>query len=315
MLQLVGKRALVFGLSLFASSVLIFAAMSLLGGDAANAILGKEATPQALERLRDRLGLDQSLWKQYWDWVSGFVRGDLGVSPQSGLDVSAQISDRLAVTLPLAGLALLMTVSIGVPMGILSAARHRRPSGSIVSLGSQLGMSVPDFCLGLLLVVVFAVWLGWLPAGGFVPWSENPLLSLRSLILPALALALAQGAILTRWVRTAVLEVMREDFIRTARAKGMTSTQALWRHGLRNAAIPIVTVIGLQLSFLAGGVIVIENVFFLPGLGRLVVIGVEQRDVPLVQSATMTFAFLVLAISFLTELLYGVLDPRMRRRS
>lgn len=302
----------IFLLSLLAASILVFLVLSVLPGDPAQVSLGLQATPEAVAALKKELGLDVPVWQQYLRWVGGFVRGDFGTSYVSRVTIGPQIAQRLAVTLPLALMGMTLALVIALPAGILAASRHRKISDTLISATSQLGIAVPAFWAGIMLITAFSVKLGWFRAGGFVPWQENPIQAVRSLLLPAISLALVQGAILTRYTRSTILEVMREDFIRTARAKGLTRRSALWRHGLRNAAIPIVTLLGLQFAYLLVGAIVIENVFFLPGLGRMVLQAIGNRDLLTVQAIVITLTGIVLAVNFLVDVSYRVLDPRLR---
>jgi len=304
----------VFALSLLVASMVVFWVLSVLPGDPATRILGVQATPEKVAALRHDLGLDRSLVSQYGDWVSGAVRGDFGQSYVSGSDVAPQITDRLRITLPLAVLGMLLASVVALPAGVFAASRHRTAGDVFVSVLSQIGISIPAFWAGLLLTTYLAVRWGLFPAGGFPGWSESAWGSLKSLILPAVSLALVQGAILTRYVRSAVLEVMREDFVRTARAKGLTRRVALRRHGLRNAAIPVVTILGLQLAALLAGTVVIENVFVLPGLGRLLVQAIGRRDLLVVQGVTLVITATILAVNLGVDLLYNLLDPRLRTR-
>lgn len=294
--------------------MVVFWVLSVLPGDPATRILGVQATPEKVAALRHDLGLDRSLVSQYGDWISGAVRGDFGQSYVSGNDVSPQITDRLKITLPLAVFGMLLASAVALPAGIFAASHHRRIGDVLVSALSQIGISIPAFWAGLLLTTYLAVRWGLFPAGGFPGWSESPWGSVKSLILPAVSLALVQGAILTRYVRSAVLEVMREDFVRTARAKGLTREVALRRHGLRNAAIPVVTILGLQLAALLAGTVVIENVFVLPGLGRLLVQSIGRRDLLVVQGVTLVITATILAVNLVVDLLYNLLDPRLRTR-
>lgn len=299
-------------LSLVVASVLVFAVVNVLPGDPAIVILGTNATPETLRTLHQQLGLDQPAWQRYLAWVAGMLRGDFGTSLLSNSPVAPEVIQKLTVSGPLALLSALVAALVSLPLGILAGVRYRRLSGSVISALSLGGIAIPSFWFGLLLVTAFAIKLRLFPASGFVRWSENPLEALRSLLLPALALGLVQGAVLTRYVRSAVVEVQREDFIRTARAKGLTRWQALWRHGLRNAAIPVVTVLGIQLTSLLVGAIVIENVFVLPGLGRLLFQAVGNRDLVMVQDLVMLLTGVVLVVNFLVDVSYRLLDPRIR---
>jgi peptide/nickel transport system permease protein len=299
-------------LSLWAASVLVFAVVNVLPGDPATVVLGTNATPESLRLLRQQMGLDQPGWERYLTWVLGILHGDFGSSLLSRSPVGPEILDKLSVSAPLAAIASVIALALALPLGVLAGVRHRRLSGSVISALSLGGIAIPSFWFGLLLVTLFAITLRLLPAGGFVPWSDDPLAALRSLLLPALALGVVQAAVLTRYVRSAVIEVQREDFIRTARAKGLTRGQALRRHGLRNAAIPVVTVLGIQLTSLLVGAIVIENVFVLPGVGRLLLQSVGNRDLVLVQDLVVLLTGVVLVVNFLVDLSYRFIDPRIR---
>ncbi len=298
--------------SLVAASILVFAVTNILPGDVAVVILGTSATPESLETLRHQLGLDQPGWIRYLDWVGGMAHLDFGTSLLSHSDVGSLIVQKMSVSGPLALAAAALSLAVAIPLGVLAGVRHRHFSGALISALSLGGIAVPAFWAGLLLVTVFAIELRLVPAGGFVEWREDPLGAVRSLILPAVALALVQSAVLTRYIRSAIIEVQREDFMRTARAKGLTRWQALRRHGFRNAAIPVVTVLGIQLTSLLVGAIVIENVFVLPGLGRLLFQSVGNRDLIVVQDLVMLVTAVVLMVNFLVDLTYRLLDPRIR---
>lgn len=309
------RRLAVFAASLLAASVVVFALLDLLPGDPAQVMLGQQATPERVETLRADLGLDRPAPVRYLDWVTGLVRGDFGESYVSGAAVGPMIAQRVQVTVPLAAFGMVAALVVAAPLGVAAAARHRRAGDALISGASQIGIAIPAFWAGLLLVTLFAVRLGWLPSGGFTPITDSPLEWARSLVLPVTSLAIVQAAILTRYVRSAVLEVMGEDFVRTARAKGLTRGQALRRHGLRNAAIPVVTVLGLQFAFLFAGTIVIENVFFLPGLGRMILQAANARDLILVQGTVMVLTAAILLVNLLVDLAYRALDPRLRSAS
>jgi peptide/nickel transport system permease protein len=303
----------VFALSLLLASAVVFAFMAVLPGDPARVALGVQATPEALAATRAEFGLDRPLIAQYADWVGGLIRGDLGRSYVTRADIGPQVFDRLQVTAWLVVAGMLVALVVALPVGMLAAVRHRRVSGMMLSGASQVGMAVPSFLAGILLVSVVSVQFGWLPSGGWVVPAEDPVQFLRRLILPALALGLVQGAVVTRYVRSAVLDVMREDYLRTARAKGLGPYRALIKHGLRNAAIPVVTVLALQLATLLIGAVVVERVFVIPGLGSLLLDGVGNRDLLLVQSVVMVLVVAVLLVNYLVDVLYAVLDPRLRR--
>lgn len=308
------RRLSIFVASLFLASVAVFWLLSVLPGDPAQRILGTQATPENVERLRHDLGIDRALPVQYLEWAGGAFSGDLGTSYVTSEEIAPQIRDRLAITFPLAISGMILATFIAVPAGVYAASHHRATGDTAVSVLSQIGISIPAFWTGLLLTTYVAVKWDLLPAGGFPGWDESVGDSLRHLILPSASLALVQGAIIARYVRSAVLQVMGEDFIRTARAKGLTRQDALWRHGLRNAAIPVVTVLGLQLAALLAGTVVIERVFRLPGLGQLLVQAIERRDLLLVQGAAMVIATAILTVNLLVDIAYNVIDPRLRTR-
>lgn len=313
-MRYVARRIGIFLVSLLGASMLVFLVMSVLPGDPAAVMLGTQATPEAVASLREELGLDRPLPIQYADWLTGAATGDLGTSFFSGQEIAPQIRDRLAITVPLALMGIVLTALIAFPAGLYAAARHRRIGDSVITTASQLGLAIPAFWAGLLLVSVLAVGARWFPAGGFPGWDESFWGSVHALVLPAVSLALVQGAILTRYVRSAVLDTLREDFIRTARAKGLGRTAALWRHGLRNAAIPVLTVLGLQFAALLAGTVVIESVFVLPGLGSMLLQAITRRDLFLVQGGALVIVTLILGVNLLVDLLYQFVDPRVRTR-
>ncbi len=312
MLAYLTRRIAIFVASLIAASLLVFFVMSVLPGDPAVVLLGTQATPEAVDALRDELGLDRAFLVRYADWAWSAVQGDLGTSFFSGVDIGDQVGDRLQITLPLALLSISMTVAIAFPAGVYAAARHRRFGDTVVSVTSQVGLAIPAFWAGLLLVTAFAVNLSWFPAGGFPGWDAGFWPATKALILPAFSLALVQGAILTRYVRSAVLETLQLDYIRTARAKGLSRWSALWKHGLRNASIPVLTVLGLQFAAQLAGTVVIESVFVLPGLGSMLLQGITRRDLFIVQGGAMVIVTFILAISLVVDVLYHLIDPRVR---
>ena len=299
--------------SLAAASLAIFLLVEVVPGDPAATMLGMTATPEAIAALRAELGLDQGPLARYLAWVGGMLTGDFGVSYTYRTPVAGMVLDRLQVSLPLALYALALSTLIAFPAGVWAAARRGRAGDVAVMAGTQLGVAIPNFWFAMLLVLVFAVRLRWMPAGGFPGWDE-PLAALRALTLPAIALALPQAAILARVMRGALLDTLGEDFIRTSRAKGLSRGQALRRHALRAAMIPVLTILGLQFSFLLAGAIIIENVFFLPGLGRLVFQAISARDLVVVESVVMILVCAVILVAFLVDLAYAAVDPRLRRR-
>ena len=298
------------------ASLVVFAVLDLLPGNVAQVMLGESATPEAVAALEARLGLDRPAPVRYLDWLRGLVTLDFGTSHAYDSPIVELVAERLAVTLPLALLAMALTVVLALAAGLYAASRHNRAGDLGVMALSQLGIAVPSFWFGILLVMLFAVKLPWFPSGGFPGWSEDEggglWEGLRSLALPAVALAVVQAAILARFTRSAVLDVLREDFVRTARAKGLSRRAVLWGHVLRNAMVPVLTVMGLQFANLVTGTVVIENVFSLPGLGRLIFQAIGNRDLPLVQALVMLIAATVITINFVVDLLYAVIDPRLK---
>jgi peptide/nickel transport system permease protein len=274
-------------------------------------MLGLNASEDTIAALRDQLGLNVPSYQRYWNWVSSLLHGDFGTSYTYRTPVSDMIQDRLWISLPLAIYALFLSTLIAFPAGIL-AATHRGSFTDVLIMGfTQLGVAIPNFWFAMLMVLLFAINLQWFSAGGFPGW-ENPLLAIKSLTLPAIALALPQASILARIMRSSLLDILSEDYIRTARAKGLTRGQTLYRHALRNALIPVLTIIGLQFSFLMAGAIIIENVFFLPGLGRLVFQAITQRDLIVVESVVMLLVFAVILVNFAVDIAYAIVDPRLR---
>jgi peptide/nickel transport system permease protein len=313
MLFYVARRTAEFAASLILASIAIFTFMAVLPGDPAQVTLGVNATPEALAETRARFGTDKPLLTQYLDWVGGLPRGDFGRSYVTSDAIGGQILERLQVTLWLVISAMVLAIAVAVPLGVLAALRHRHPSGAFLSGLSQVGIAIPSFLAGILLVALFAVRTRLLPSGGWTAPVENPVEFGEHLVLPVLSLAVVQAAILARYVRSSILDVLREDYLRTARAKGMGRRRALVRHGFRNAAIPVVTVLGLQLTTLLIGAVVVERVFVIPGLGSLLLDGTANRDLLLVRGVVMVLVVAVLFVNFVVDLLYPVIDPRLRR--
>lgn len=307
------RRTAGFLATVLAISVIVFLVMNVLPGDPAAVILGLDAGEEAIAALRTELGLDRPVWQRYLAWVGALLTGDLGESYFFRVPVSELIAERIPVTIALAVIGMFATVIVGVALGILAAARHGRAGDWAIMLFSQAGIAVPAFWLSILLVLFFAVWLRWLPPGGF-PGFDEPLLALRSLILPATALALVQAAVLARVTRSSALDVMKLDYVRTAQSKGLSQWRVLRDHVLPNALIPVVTIIGLQVAAVVTGTIVIENVFYLPGLGRLVFQSIANRDLFVVQALVLFFAFIVVTANFLVDIAYVVIDPRLKDR-
>lgn len=313
MIGYVLRRLVALALTLLAAALVIFVVLEILPGDPAAVTLGLNAAPEALAALRAEMGLDKPAALRFFLWLGGLVTGDLGQSYTYRVPVLQLIAERMAVTLPLALMAIALATAIGIPLGMLAASRHGRFADAGVMAFAQAGLAIPNFWFGLLLVLVFAVGLGWLPAGGFPGWQAGIGVSLKALLMPALALALPQAAIIARVTRSSMLDTLQEDFVRTARAKGLSEGTTMRRHALRNALIPVVTILGLQFSVLIAGAIIIENVFALPGLGRLVFQAIAQHDLIVVKDLVMLFAGLAILINFAVELLYGLIDPRLRQ--
>lgn len=298
-------------LALAAASAVVFVLMDLLPGDPAEIMLGTHARPDTLAALRAEMGLDRPAMLRYVEWAAGLLQGEFGKSQTYAVPVAELVRERLAVTVPLALASLALTLIIALPLGAWAAARRNSATDSIIVGVTQLGVAIPNFWFAMMLVLLFAISWRVLPSGGFPGWHAGPSAAL-ALILPAIALALPQAAILTRVMRSSLLETLGEDYIRTARAKGLTRGQALRRHAFRNALIPVLTILGLQFSFLIAGTVVIENVFSLPGLGRLIFQAINQRDLVVVRSVVMLLIGSIIVINFLVDLAYALADPRLR---
>ncbi len=296
--------------TLLAGSLIVFMVLNLLPGDPAMVMLGVDARPDTIAALHRQLGLDAPLPIRYLRWIGGLLSLHLGTSTTYGIPVSQLIGDRLQITLPLAAITLVLSVAIGIPVGVAAASRQGRISDTAIMLAAQLFKAIPDFWGGVLLILVFSLALHWLPSGGFPGW-QAPAKALLALVLPSLALALPQAAILARFMRSSTLGALGQDFVRTARAKGLTRNAALWRHAVPNALIPVVTLIGIQFPLLLTGTIIVENVFDLPGLGRLVYEAINQRDLVVVQDLVVLLVSTVLLVNFAVDLVSVRLDPRL----
>ena len=306
------KRCLTLVATLIGASIVVFVVLEILPGDAAQMMMGPDAAPDAVRALATKLGLDQPALARYWHWVMGMLTGDLGNSYAYSSPVFDLIMERLALTVPLALMAMALTTGLALMVGIYAAARHNR-IGDVGLMGlTQVGIAIPNFWFAILLILLFSVKLQWFSAGGFPGWEEGFGPALQALLLPALSLAVVQAAILARITRSAVLEVMREDFVRTARAKGLSQRATLWGHVLRNAMIPVITIMGLQSAELLAGTIVVENVFYLPGLGRLIFQSISNRDLIVVRNCVMLLAAMVVIVNFVVDILYAVIDPRVK---
>jgi peptide/nickel transport system permease protein len=310
------KRAAAFLATLVIASMLVFAVLDLLPGNVAQVILGDTATPESIAALESKLGLDRPALTRYTDWIGGLLKGRTVNSFSYDTPTATLIAERLQVTLPLALMAMALTLLIGITLGIFAAAHQNRFGDVGVMAVSQLGIAVPSFWFAILLILLFAVKLQWVGAGGFPGWTEDDggglWDGLVALTLPAVSLAAVQAAVLSRWTRSAVLETLREDYVRTARAKGLSRREVLWKHVLRNAMIPVLTILGLQFAFLISGTVVVENVFVLPGIGRLVFQAVANRDLVVVRDVVLLLVAMVVVVNFVVDVLYAVVDPRLK---
>jgi peptide/nickel transport system permease protein len=306
------KRLITLIATLVGASVVVFLVLEILPGNAAQILMGPDASPEAVQALAAKLGIDRPPVERYWNWVSGMLVGDLGLSYSYSTPVSELVLERLALTVPLALMAMAITSVLALVAGIYAAARHNK-LGDVGVMGlSQIGIAIPNFWFAILLILLFSVHLKWFSAGGFPGWDEGILQGIKSLLLPAISLAVVQSAILARITRSAVLEVLREDFVRTARAKGVSRRGTLWGHVLRNALIPVITIMGLQFAELLAGTIVVESVFYLPGLGRLIFQSISNRDLIVVRNCVMLLAAMVVIVNFVVDVLYAVIDPRVK---
>lgn len=301
--------------TLVVASIVIFIALRIVPGNPAEIALGVTATPDSVAALEKTMGLDRPLLSQYFSWVGGMLTGDFGTSLTSGKDISPLVADRLQVSLILVSASMVLALLLAVPLGVWAARRARHADGVAITALSQVGIAIPSFLAGVLLVAVFAIQLGWLPPNGWVVPNQDFSGFLARLVLPVFALGIVQAAIMTRYVRSAILDVMNEDFMRTARAKGLSVTQALWAHGLRNAALPVLTVTGLQMTSLLVGAVVIEKVFVIPGLGSMLLDSVTTRDLPTVQTIVMVLVLFAIVVNAAVDLAYTLVDPRTRRRA
>ncbi len=306
------KRLIILILTLLLVSIVIFVVMRIIPGDPAQIILGLQATPEAVTALREQLGLNRPLTVQYFSWIGELLRGNMGRSITYGVPITDLVIQRLAVTGPLTLIAVLLSVVVSIPLGIYASTHQNQPGDYGVMIFSQIGLAIPAFWAGLLLILLFAVHLHWFSSGGFPGWSKSFWGSIKSLLLPATALGFIRAAVLARLTRSSLLEVLREDYVRTARSKGLGERVVIYKHAFRNAVIPVLTILGLQIGQLMAGAIIIEQVFFLPGLGRLVYLAINQRDLPVVQAVVLFIASIIVIVNFLVDLMYVLLDPRIR---
>lgn len=296
---------------LFLVSLLTFLMIHLTPGDPVRLMLGDDATQEAMDALNRKLGLDQSLPVQYLRWLGNVLTGDMGQSIRSRQPVLEAIGERLPVTLELSALSMVIAIALGIPTGIIAAIRRNSAADIASTTLALTGISIPNFFLGIVLILIFAEWLGWLPPSGYVPFTEDPLRNLKLMIMPAFALGTALAGTISRMMRSSLLEVLSADFVRTARAKGLTERTAVLSHAVRNALLPVVTIIGLQTGTVLGGAILTETIFALPGIGRLVVDSIFARDFPIVQGVILFLALIRVLTSLLTDMLYARLDPRI----
>lgn len=315
MLSYASKRVFIGILTLLAASIIVFAVLEVVPGDPARLMLGMNATEDAVRALQDQMGFNQPLILRYFSWLGGLLTGDFGKSYTYSVPVLGLVKERVAVSLPLALISLALSTIIALPIGVFSASKRGSPADTTAMGIAQVGVAIPNFWFALLLVYIFAVVLRLLPAGGFTGWENGFWSSIKSLILPSVALALPQASILARVTRSSLLDVLGEDYIRTARAKGLSRRKVLYHHALRNALIPVLTILGMQFSFLLAGTIIVENVFYLPGLGRLVFQAITQRDLIVVEGVVMILVATIIAVNVLVDLSYAIVDPRLWSRT
>jgi peptide/nickel transport system permease protein len=312
MLRFLAGRLAVAIPTLLLVSVLVFSLQKLLPGDPALALAGEDRSPEVIAFLRQKYQFDQPIPIQYWIWLKAFVTGDLGMSVRTGLPIGRMIAEKLPVTMELSLISMLIAMAIGVPAGVAAALKRGTAIDYLVGVLGLAGLSIPSFWLGIMLILLFSVSLGWLPSGGYIPFFESPLENLRSLLLPSLVLGSASAAIIMRHTRSSMLTVLRQDFIRTARAKGLRERIVVIRHALRNGLIPVVTLATLQLGQLLSGAVLTEQVFGIPGFGKMIVDGVFSRDYAVVQAVVMCSALFFLLLSLVADLAYAALNPRIR---
>ncbi len=315
MIAFLVRRSVAALITLTAASIVVFLLLTVLPGDAAQLQMGTEGDAAALAALREQLGLAGSLVGRYLNWVGGLLTGNLGLSATYATPIAGMLADRLQITVPLAGMAVILSTLIALPLGMLAATQQNRPGDYGVMAFTQIGLAIPSFWLAILFVLLFSIQLQWFDMGSFPGWAGSPMPALGSLFLPALALALSEAAILARVTRGAVLDTLREDYVRTARAKGLSPGAVLRQHVLRNALIPVTTIVGLQVGFLLAGTVVVEAVFTLPGLGQLLLLSINNRDLLVVQTIVMLGAGFVILINLVVDILYALIDPRIRRGS
>ncbi|NHN60001.1 MULTISPECIES: ABC transporter permease [Halorussus] len=312
MYNYVARRVAFMAVTLFLVTVIAFVVTNILPGNVALLILGPNASPESIQALKAQMGLNQPLYLQYFDWVLGLLQGDMGTSLRYEEPVVALITEKLPRSLLLAFAATFVAVTLSIPLGVYSAVHQNEPSDVATSLFAFVGISLPIFLWGLVSILVFAVWLDLLPTGGYVSPMESPVRALKHLVLPAGSMGFALTAYIMRMTRSSMLEVLSEEYIKLARAKGMTQRVVVLRHALRNAIIPVITVIAFQFSYAFGGVVVLEKVFYWPGIGQLTLTAIQSRDIPLIQGCIIVVALIYMASNFAADLLYAYFDPRIR---
>ena len=312
MTRYIARRLVYLVAQVFVVATIVFLMLRLVPGDPARAVLGETAGEEQVATMRQRLGIDRPFLEQYAIWLAGLARGDLGRSIISGDPVGAQIASRIGNTLELAWLAIALALLVGIPLGIVAAVRANRGPDLLVSSVAILGLSMPSFVVGTVLLLVFGLLLRWLPQQQFVPLAANPAQHLQLLALPVVTLAASSSAVMMRMTRASMMDVVRQDYLRTARAKGLTGAAVLMRHALRNALNPVVSLVGLELATLLGGTVIVETIFNWPGLSSLLLAGVRSRDYPTVQGVVLVIAVLTIVINLIVDLVYGLLDPRIR---
>lgn len=311
-MQYIIKKLLSALLTLFLASVITFSIFNILPGDPAQVILGIDASDQQLEQLRETMNIDAPPVYRYIEWLNNIFKGDLGISYKYQTQVSNLISQALKVTLQLSFFSLILTVLISIPFGLLLVSLRNKKSFIPLSLLSQLGMSIPSFCIAILFIGIFTVKLRILPSIGYVPFFENPLQNIRSLLLPSFSIAIGASSIVVRYLNTSVQQQLKKDYVRTAYSIGLSEKTVLYHHVLRNALIPVITIFGLIIADILGGSIIIENVFSLPGIGKLITASITSRDLPLIQALVLYLSFIVIFVNFIVDVLYKIIDPRIR---
>jgi peptide/nickel transport system permease protein len=312
MLRYIRTRLLAMIPVLIGMSILVFVTMRLIPGDVAVVFLGTKPTPEAIEAFREKAGLDKPMYLQYFDWIGRLLRGDVGISLTTGADIRTEIANRLPITAELTFLAMLIAVVIALPLGIIAALNHNKGIDlGLTSLG-MIGLSLPNFWLGTLLAFFFAIKVQWFPPGGYIPFSEDPIGNLKSMALPALSLGLVSASVIMRMTRSSMLEVIRQDYVRTARAKGLRDLAITRGHLLKNALIPVITVAGMEFGYIFGGAFLVEAVFYLPGVATYALLAVNQRDYPVLQTVVLLVTLVFMLVNLIVDILYTWLDPRLR---